>query len=58
MCFTADVGQGVGETDGLEKKALGSGASKLVVGKQYGLDSKRGSHLLVNVNNPAQVLKI
>eukprot|EP00898_Chlorokybus_atmophyticus_P001072 jgi/Chlat1/1966/Chrsp158S02271 len=32
VCFCADVGQGVGELDGLEKKAIGSGASKLVVG--------------------------
>lgn len=32
VCFTADVGQGVGETDGLETKAKGSGASQLVVG--------------------------
>eukprot|EP00897_Mesotaenium_endlicherianum_P004887 jgi/Mesen1/4426/ME000225S03407 len=32
VCFTADVGQGVGETDGLEKKAKASGASQLVIG--------------------------
>jgi hypothetical protein len=34
VCFTADVGQGVGETDGLEAKAKGSGASQLVVGER------------------------
>ncbi|KAK8948274.1 hypothetical protein KSP40_PGU001396 [Platanthera guangdongensis] len=31
VCFTADVGQGVMEIDGLEKKAKASGASQLVV---------------------------
>ncbi|CAM8915933.1 unnamed protein product [Rhodiola kirilowii] len=31
VCFTADVGQGVQELDGLEKKAKASGASQLVV---------------------------
>jgi argininosuccinate synthase len=30
ICFTADVGQGE-ETDGLEEKALASGASKLII---------------------------
>src|SRR5512132_413247 len=30
VCFTADVGQGE-ELDGLEKKALASGASQLVI---------------------------
>eukprot|EP00850_Spirogloea_muscicola_P010669 SM000063S20059 [mRNA] locus=s63:539726:543417:- [translate_table: standard] len=32
VCFCADVGQGVGETDGLEKKAKASGASQLFIG--------------------------
>lgn len=32
VCFCADVGQGVGETDGLEKKSKASGASQLFVG--------------------------
>ncbi|KAJ1686139.1 hypothetical protein LUZ63_017529 [Rhynchospora breviuscula] len=31
VCFTADVGQGEMELEGLEKKAKGSGASQLVV---------------------------
>ncbi|XP_038878169.1 argininosuccinate synthase, chloroplastic-like [Benincasa hispida] len=31
VCFTADVGQGMKELKGLEKKAIASGASKLVV---------------------------
>ncbi|KAG1331325.1 putative Argininosuccinate synthase, chloroplastic [Cocos nucifera] len=31
VCFTADVGQGVMEMDGLERKAKASGASQLVV---------------------------
>ncbi|TQE09867.1 hypothetical protein C1H46_004445 [Malus baccata] len=31
VCFTADVGQGIKELDGLEKKAKASGASQLVV---------------------------
>ncbi|KAG8389587.1 hypothetical protein BUALT_Bualt02G0244600 [Buddleja alternifolia] len=31
VCFTADVGQGVQELDGLEKKATASGACQLVV---------------------------
>ncbi|CAM6101157.1 unnamed protein product [Calypogeia fissa] len=31
VCFTADVGQGVGETDGLEAKAKASGASQLII---------------------------
>eukprot|EP00245_Coleochaete_scutata_P006758 TRINITY_DN21536_c0_g1_i1.p1 TRINITY_DN21536_c0_g1~~TRINITY_DN21536_c0_g1_i1.p1 ORF type:complete len:491 (+),score=115.07 TRINITY_DN21536_c0_g1_i1:91-1563(+) len=31
VCFCADVGQGVGELDGLEKKAKASGASQLFV---------------------------
>lgn len=31
VCFTADVGQGVGELEGLEAKAKASGASQLVV---------------------------
>lgn len=31
VCFTADVGQGVGEMEGLEAKAKASGASQLVV---------------------------
>ncbi|KAJ3671492.1 hypothetical protein LUZ60_007571 [Juncus effusus] len=31
VCMTADVGQGEMELEGLEKKALGSGASQLVV---------------------------
>eukprot|EP00249_Psilotum_nudum_P014768 c24991_g1_i1 orf=503-1984(-) len=31
VCFTADVGQGVGELQGLEAKAKASGASQLVV---------------------------
>ncbi|KAJ6844980.1 argininosuccinate synthase, chloroplastic-like isoform X1 [Iris pallida] len=31
VCFTADVGQGVMEMDGLEKKAKASGASQLIV---------------------------
>lgn len=31
VCFTADVGQGVGETDGLEAKAKASGASELFI---------------------------
>eukprot|EP00899_Mesostigma_viride_P021509 jgi/Mesvir1/2935/Mv14000-RA.1 len=31
VCFTADLGQGTGELDGLEKKAKGSGASQLFV---------------------------
>lgn len=32
VCFCADVGQGVGETDGLEAKAKASGASQLFIG--------------------------
>ncbi|KAI5578249.1 hypothetical protein POPTR_008G020200v4 [Populus trichocarpa] len=31
VCFTADVGQGVGELEGLEQKAKASGACQLVV---------------------------
>ncbi|RWR96870.1 Argininosuccinate synthase [Cinnamomum micranthum f. kanehirae] len=31
VCFTADVGQGIKEMDGLEEKAKASGASQLVV---------------------------
>ncbi|PIA42845.1 hypothetical protein AQUCO_02000355v1 [Aquilegia coerulea] len=31
VCFTADVGQGITELDGLEEKAKASGASQLVV---------------------------
>ncbi|CAG7898725.1 unnamed protein product [Brassica rapa] len=31
VCFTADVGQGIEELDGLEQKAKASGASQLVV---------------------------
>ncbi|KAG2240911.1 hypothetical protein Bca52824_096987, partial [Brassica carinata] len=31
VCFTADVGQGIKELDGLEQKAKASGASQLVV---------------------------
>ncbi|XP_062168904.1 argininosuccinate synthase, chloroplastic [Alnus glutinosa] len=31
VCFTADVGQGIKELEGLEKKAKASGASQLVV---------------------------
>ncbi|KAG0501026.1 hypothetical protein HPP92_001098 [Vanilla planifolia] len=31
VCFTADVGQGVMEMDGLERKAKASGASQLVI---------------------------
>ncbi|KAI5067230.1 hypothetical protein GOP47_0017758 [Adiantum capillus-veneris] len=31
ICFTADVGQGNGETDGLEAKAKASGASQLFI---------------------------
>ncbi|KAJ7522169.1 hypothetical protein O6H91_19G086100 [Diphasiastrum complanatum] len=31
VCFTADVGQGVGETEGLEAKAKASGASQLFI---------------------------
>ncbi|MCO5601783.1 hypothetical protein L7F22_055908 [Adiantum nelumboides] len=31
ICFTADVGQGSGETDGLEAKAKASGASQLFI---------------------------
>ncbi|BFG38068.1 hypothetical protein CerSpe_243420 [Prunus speciosa] len=31
VCFTADVGQGLKELEGLEKKAKASGASQLVV---------------------------
>ncbi|KAL6996994.1 argininosuccinate synthase [Sarracenia purpurea var. burkii] len=31
VCFTADVGQGINELDGLEEKAKASGASQLVV---------------------------
>ncbi|KAF9676552.1 hypothetical protein SADUNF_Sadunf08G0013900 [Salix dunnii] len=31
VCFTADVGQGVGELEGLEQKARASGACQLVV---------------------------
>jgi len=31
VCFTADVGQGVGETDGLEAKAKASGASEFFI---------------------------
>jgi argininosuccinate synthase len=31
IAYTADVGQGVGELDGLERRALASGAEKLVV---------------------------
>ncbi|KAI0528933.1 hypothetical protein KFK09_001477 [Dendrobium nobile] len=31
VCFTADVGQGLMEMDGLEKKAKASGASQLIV---------------------------
>lgn len=31
VCFTADVGQGVGETDGLHAKAIASGASALEI---------------------------
>ncbi|CAI5512792.1 unnamed protein product [Closterium sp. NIES-64] len=32
VCFCADVGQGVGETDGLDAKAKASGASQLFIG--------------------------
>ncbi|GJP53013.1 hypothetical protein CLOM_g12160 [Closterium sp. NIES-68] len=32
VCFCADVGQGVGETEGLEAKAKASGASQLFIG--------------------------
>jgi argininosuccinate synthase len=31
VCFTADVGQGVGETEGLHAKAIASGASELEI---------------------------
>ncbi|KAH9313908.1 hypothetical protein KI387_022535, partial [Taxus chinensis] len=31
VCFTADVGQGIGETEGLEAKAKASGASTFVI---------------------------
>ncbi|CAN6894633.1 unnamed protein product [Brassica oleracea] len=31
VCYTADVGQGIEELDGLEQKAKASGASQLVV---------------------------
>ncbi|KAJ0049019.1 hypothetical protein Pint_15699 [Pistacia integerrima] len=31
VCFTADVGQGIGELEGLEEKAKASGACQLVV---------------------------
>uniref|UniRef100_A0A0C9S709 argininosuccinate synthase n=1 Tax=Wollemia nobilis TaxID=56998 RepID=A0A0C9S709_9CONI len=31
VCFTADVGQGIGETEGLEAKAKASGASQFVI---------------------------
>ncbi|KAG0571101.1 hypothetical protein KC19_6G211500 [Ceratodon purpureus] len=31
VCFLADVGQGVGETEGLKDKAIASGASKFIV---------------------------
>jgi argininosuccinate synthase len=31
VCFTADVGQGVGETEGLQAKAIASGASELEI---------------------------
>ncbi len=31
VCFCADIGQGAGELDGLEQKALASGASQVVV---------------------------
>jgi argininosuccinate synthase len=31
ICFCADIGQGAGELDGLEEKALASGASKVYV---------------------------
>ncbi|XP_057835661.1 argininosuccinate synthase, chloroplastic isoform X1 [Cryptomeria japonica] len=31
VCFTADIGQGIGETEGLEEKATASGASQLII---------------------------
>ncbi|KAJ0104968.1 hypothetical protein Patl1_18300 [Pistacia atlantica] len=43
VCFTADVGQGIGELEGLEEKAKASGACQLVamvdVAKEVGADA-------------------